>query len=378
MQKRLLMTPGPTPIPGDVLLAMAQPILHHRTPEFKGLLKSCGDDLQPIFATNEQVLMLSSSGTGAMEAAITNFCRHGDTIITVAGGKFGQRWGQIGRAYGLSVVEIEVEWGQAVELSAIEEALNEHPGARGIYVQASETSTGVRHPVQGIAALCRTRSETLCVVDGITAVGVEPLEMDKWGVDIVVSGSQKAFMLPPGLAFIACSEKAWAMAEQSDLPRFYFDLLKERKNQATGQTAYTSPVSLVVGLRKVLDRMLAMGVEALHEHHDTLARGTRAGILALGLKLLANPPATSVTAAWAPDDMDAGDIIKGIGQRNIKIAGGQDHLKGRIFRIGHLGWFSQADIIATLSALECTLADLGHEFSPGVGVVAAAAVFEGK
>ena len=378
MQKRLLMTPGPTPIPDDVLLSMAQPILHHRTPEFKTIFASCSKDLQPIFSTKQAVLMLSSSGTGAMEAAITNFCQSGDTIITVAGGKFGQRWGLIGRAYGLNVVELEVEWGNAVSVAAVEQALEENPSARGVYFQASETSTGVRHPVEGIAELCRNRANTLCVVDGITAVGVEPMEMDEWGIDILVSGSQKAFMLPPGLAFIACSEKAWQMAEASNLPRFYFDLLKERKSQSAGQTAWTSPVSLIVGLRKVLDRMNDMGTEGLLSHHDTLARGTRAGVQALGLRLLADSPATSVTAVWAPEGLDAGDIIKGLGARHIKIAGGQDHLKGRIFRIGHLGWFSQADIIATLSALESTLKDLGHEFTPGSGVSAAAAIFEGN
>jgi len=356
---------------------MAQPILHHRTPEFKALFASCSEDLKPIFATNQPVLMLSASGTGAMEAAVSNFCRQEDTIITVSGGKFGQRWGLIGRAYGLNVVELEVEWGQAVRVDDVEKALVDHPNARGVYFQASETSTGVRHPVEAIAALCRERANTLCVVDGITAVGVEPMDMDEWGIDILVSGSQKAFMLPPGLAFIACSEKAWRLAEQSTLPRFYFDLLKERKSQSGGQTAWTSPVSLIVGLRKVLDRMNAMGMDGLMSHHDVLARGTRAGVQAMGLQLLANPPATSVTAVWAPEGMDAGAIIKGLGARHIKIAGGQDHLKGRIFRIGHLGWFSQADIIATLSALESTLAELGHEFSPGSAVAAAAAVFEG-
>ncbi len=375
MEKRLLMTPGPTPIPPEVLLSMAEPIVHHRTPEFKAIFASCAADLQPIFATRQPVLMLSSSGTGAMEAAISNFCSRGDTIITIAAGKFGQRWGQIGRAYGLDVVEIEVEWGRSATPDQAAAALAEHPHARGVYFQASETSTATSQPVQAIAALCRNRPNTLCVVDGITAVGVQPLQMDDWGVDIVVSGSQKAFMLPPGLAFIAVSEKAWGMTDRSDLPSYYFDLVKERKSQAKGQTAYTSAVSLVVGLRKVLDRMAAMGgLAGLHAHHDRLARGTQAGVAALGLELLSESPAWSCTAVLIPDAIGAGPIIAGLGERGIKIAGGQDHLKGKIIRIGHLGWFSANDIVATLCAIESVLTSHGHGFEPGAGVAAASKI----
>ncbi len=369
------MTPGPTPIPPEVLLAMAEPIVHHRTPEFKAIFASCAADLRPIFATEQQVLMLSSSGTGAMEAAITNFMARGDTIITVAAGKFGQRWGQIGRAYGLNVVEIEVEWGKAVSPEFIEQALEAHPDARAVYLQGSETSTGTTQPVKAIAAACSKKPGVLCVVDGITAAGVQPLEMDAWGIDIVVSGSQKAFMLPPGLAFIAVSDKAWSMTERSDLPCYYFDLVKERAAQAKGTTSYTSAVSLVIGLRKVLDRMAAMGgVEGLHTHHEKLSKATVAGVQALGLKLLSEAPAWSCTAVWAPESIGAGPIVSGLNDRGIKIAGGQDHLKGKIFRIGHLGWFSGHDIVATLSALESVLAEHGHPFTPGAGVAAAAGI----
>ena len=377
MLKRMLMTPGPTPIPPEVLLAMARPIIHHRTDEFKAIFASCATDLGPLFATEKPVLMLSSSGTGAMQAAITSFCRQGDTIITVAGGKFGQRWGQIGRAFGLDVVEIEVEWGRSVAVEAVEAALEAHPDARGVYLQASETSTGVTMPVREIAALCHGRADTLCVVDGITAVGVQPVEMDDWGIDIVVSGSQKAFMLPPGLAFIAVSDKAWRVAEQSDLPRYYFDLAKERKAQAKGSTAYTSAVSLIVGLRAVLDRMAADGgLPALHAHHETLAKATQAAVKALGMTLLADDPAWSCTAVIAPESIGAGPIVSGLNKRGIKVAGGQDHLKGKIFRIGHLGWFSGTDILATIATLEGVLSELGHPYPPGAGVAAATAVLE--
>lgn len=375
MDKRLLMTPGPTPIPAVVLRALATPAMHHRTPEFKALFASCAEDLQPLFATKQPVLMLASTGTGAMEASITNFTSRGDTIITVAAGKFGQRWGEIGRAFGLDVVEIEVEWGKAVQPQEIAAALQVHPGARGVYVQASETSTGTTQPVQAIAALCRDRQNTLCVVDGITACGVQPLEMDGWGLDIVVSGSQKAFMLPPGLAFIAISEKAWAANESADLPRYYFDLAKERKKQAGGQTAYTSAVNLVVGLRAVLDLVQGMGgLPALHIHHEKLARATQAGVQALGMELLSEAPAWSCTAVFAPESIGANAITSGLDARGIKIAGGQDHLKGKIFRIGHLGWFSGNDILTTLAALEAVLRDAGHEFTPGAGVTAASEI----
>lgn len=378
MQKRLLMTPGPTPVPPEVLAAMAEPIIHHRTPEFKAIFTSCSNDLRAVFATSQQVLVLSCSGTGAMEASMSNFMSQGDTVITVNGGKFGERWGQIAHAYGLTVVEINVEWGKSVSVEQVEAALQKHPEARGVYLQASETSTGAVHPVQDIAALCRTRPQTLCVVDGITAVGVQPVHMDDWGIDIVVSGAQKAFMLPPGLGFIACSEKAWAHAENSNLPCYYFDLRKERKNQAKGTTAYTSPVSLVVGLRRVLDRMNALGLNGLHAHHLRLANATRAGVQAMGLSLLADVPADSVTAVWAPDAIGAGPIISGLNARGIKIAGGQDHLKGKIFRIGHLGWFDGKDILVTLTTLETVLLSLGHDMVPGVGTAAAARILEGS
>jgi aspartate aminotransferase-like enzyme len=355
---------------------MAEPIIHHRTPEFKAILTSCSDDLRTIFATSEQVLVLASSGTGAMEAAISNFMSQGDTILTVNGGKFGERWGLIGKAFGLNVVEILVEWGQSVTVEAVAQALADHPNARAVYLQASETSTGASHPVQAVAALCKSRPNTLCVVDGITAVGVQALQMDEWGVDIVVSGSQKAFMLPPGLGFIACSEKAWQHAERSTLPRYYFDLLKERKSQAKGTTAYTSAVSLVVGLRRVLDRMKECGLAGLHAHHHRLARATRAGVQAMGLALLSDVPADSVTAVYAPEAIGAGPIVSGMDVRGIKIAGGQDHLKGRIFRIGHLGWFDGKDILATLATLESVLLSLGHEMTAGAGVSAAARILE--
>lgn len=341
---------------------MAEPIVHHRTPEFKAVMQSCAADLKEIFATTSDVLMLSASGTGAMEAAITNFQSRGDTIIAVNGGKFGQRWGRIARAFGLEVVDLQVEWGRAVRTDEVAAALDAHPNAGGVYLQASETSTGVSHPVEAIAALCRDRDNVICVVDGITAVGVQPLEMDAWGVDVVVSGSQKAFMLPPGLAFIAVSEKAWRKTHSADLPRFYFDLERERKAQAAGSTAYTSAVSLVVGLRKVLDRMAKMGgIKALHAHHERLAMATQAGVLGMGLELLAEVPAWSTTAVWSPEGIGADGIVKGLQGLGIKIAGGQDHLKNRIFRIGHLGWFSEHDIVATIGALETVMGRLGHE-----------------
>jgi len=320
------------------------------------------------------VLMFSSTGTGAMEASISNFMRTGDTIITVNGGKFGERWGLIGRAYGLNVVELNVEWGRSVTVEQVAEALEQNPNTRAVYVQASETSTGVAHPIEAIAKLCQSRPNTLCVVDGITAVGVQPLEMDAWGVDVVVSGSQKSFMLPPGLAFLAASEKAYGHAETANLPKFYFNVLKERKSQSTGTTAWTSAVSLVVGLRRVLDRMNAMTLPGLHKHHDTLARATRAAMTALDMKLLADNPADSVTAVRAPEAIGATPIIAAMNERGIKIAGGQEHLKGKIFRVGHLGWFDGKDIVVTVNALEQVVQSLGHSVTAGAAAAAASTV----
>ncbi len=374
MKKRYLLSPGPTAVPENVLLKMAEPMIHHRTPQFSAIFAEVKKDLKYLFQTKQEVLILASSGTGAMESAVTNLFCKGDKVVYVNGGKFGERWGQISRAYGLEVIEVKVEWGQAVDVSAVKEILDRDPEIKGVLVQASETSTTVAHPVKELAELTKER-ETLIVVDGITAVGVSDIPMDDWGIDVLVSGSQKAFMLPPGLAFIALSDKAWGFAERSDLPRYYFDLAKENKNQAAGKdtTAYTPAVSLIIGLSEVLRMVKEEGLENLFARHRTLARATRAAVKALDLKLLApDSPADSATGAYVPEGIDGGKFVKFLrDDMGVTLAGGQDHLKGKIFRIAHLGYYDTFDILIAVSAIEMALKKFGHPVDLGRGVAAA-------
>ena len=372
MQKRYLLTPGPTPLPPQVLQSQARPIIHHRTEEFKQIFEQVHRDLKYIFQTEQDVLILACSGTGAMEAALVNLHCAGDKVLTINGGKFGARWGQLARAYGLEPTVIEVEWGQAVDPEVIARALAQDPGIKTVFATFSETSTGVLTDIQALARITGA-TDTLLVVDSITACGVLPLPMDEWGVDVVVSGSQKAFMLPPGLGFIALSERAWRRAQSATLPRFYFDLLKERKSQGKGQTAYTPAISLIIGLKEVLELVKREGLEQVFARHRRLARATRAAIEALGLELLApQSPSPALTAVKAPPGIDAGEIVKTMSRKyGVTIAGGQDHLKGRIFRISHLGYVNNFDVIIAISALEMTLQELGYTFELGCGLRAA-------
>jgi aspartate aminotransferase-like enzyme len=357
---------------------MAAPTIHHRTPQFEAMVAEIRDGLQQVWQTEEDVLVLASSGTGAMEASIVNTLCPGDTAIVVNGGKFGERWTRICRGYGIEVDEIEVEWGEAVDPAAVEAALARHPEARAILVQASETSTTVLHPIEELAALTRDR-ETLLVVDGITSVGVVDMPMDRTGIDILVSGSQKAFMLPPGLAFIALSEKAWKATERATLPSFYFDLARERSNQRKNTTAYTPAINLMYGLRKALGFMLCEGLPDLFARHDLLARATRAGVQGLGLELVApKSPSPAATGVFLPEGVPGGELQKylrnGLG---VEVAGGQDRFKGRILRLAHLGHVGPFDVITGLSALEFGLSKFGVEGSLGRGVAAAQEVLVG-
>ncbi len=380
MKKTLLLTPGPTPVPEDVLEAMARPIIHHRHEPFKAVMARVKEDLKYLFQTAGDVLILSCSGTGAMEGAVANLLCRGDKAIVVRGGKFGDRWAEICEVYGVQVVPVDVEWGKAVEPERVREALEREPEAKAVFLQASETSTGVRHPVQEIAELTAEREETAIVVDAITAVGVFELPMDAWGLDVVITGSQKALMLPPGLAFVALSEKAWRLTGHSDLPKFYFDFRKERKRQAKNQTAYTSPVSLVMGLQVALERIREEGLESLFERTERLAAATRAGVKALGLELLApDSPSAACTAVRVPEGIDGAKIPTLIRERyGVAIAGGQESLKGKIFRLSHMGYVSAYDILSGLAALEFVLRDLGHPVEIGRSLKAAMEVLASR
>ncbi|HWP65012.1 MAG TPA: alanine--glyoxylate aminotransferase family protein [Candidatus Limnocylindria bacterium] len=375
MIKSFLLAPGPTPVPPEVLAAMALPVIHHRTPQFGAVLAEVQTGLRELFGTKEDVLILASSGTGAMESAVTNLLSAGDEAIVVNGGKFGERWTKICQAYGVRVHEITVPWGAAVTPEAVRAALNAHPNARALYLQASETSTCVQHPVETIAALTRERS-TLLVVDGITAVGVVDLPMDRLGIDVLITGSQKALMLPPGLALLALSPRAWQAVERATLPRFYFDLKKERKGVAERSTAWTPAISLIQGLRVALELMRREGWANLYARQARLARATRAGVAAIGLELLAkDSPSAAATAALLPAGVDGAGLVRYLRDTmHVTFAGGQDQLKGKIVRIAHLGYVGTFDVITALAALEMALAHFGAPVELGRGVAAAEAI----
>ncbi|MBF0273759.1 MAG: alanine--glyoxylate aminotransferase family protein [Nitrospinae bacterium] len=372
MMKNYLLTPGPTPVPSEALLAMAQPMIHHRTPQFSAIFNEAKENLKWLFRTEEDVIMLAASGTGAMESAITNCFSKGDEVIVINGGKFGERWGQISEKFGLKVIWINVEWGEAVDVEIVKSCLEENPNVKGLLVQASETSTTVSHPIKELAELTKDRN-TLFIVDGITAVGVMEVPMDEWGIDILITGSQKALMLPPGLAFIGLSKKAWEMAEDSNLPHYYFDLKKERKNLAKDTTAYTPAVTLIIGLNEVLKQMREEGHENIVKRHDRLARAAKAGVQALGLKLLApNSPSNCATGFFLPEEVDGKVFVKTLRDEfGVAMAGGQDHLTGKIVRLAHIGYFSNYDIVIGLSAIEMGLRKFGVNVEFGKGVAAA-------
>jgi aspartate aminotransferase-like enzyme len=368
MEKKLLMTPGPTPVPESVLLSMARPVIHHRHPEFCGVLKEVRELLKYLFETGQEVILLASSGTGAMEGAVSNTLCRGDRVLVVEAGKFGERWSEMARAFGLEVERIEVPWGKAVSAEQVKSQL-EKGQHRAVLMQASETSTGVKHPVKEIADYTRT-ADTLLIVDGITAVGVFPVPFDEWGLDVLVTGSQKALMLPPGLAFACLSEKAWKARDKSDLPCYYFDFAKEKKNLAKNETSYTPAISLILGLQEALRRIKEIGLEQIFAEVALMAKATREAMQAIGLRLYApDSPSEAVTAVLAPQGIDAQEVVKIMRDKHgIAIAGGQDQAKGKIFRIAHMGYISRSDIIATIAALEQTLTELGHSFPSGRGV----------
>jgi aspartate aminotransferase-like enzyme len=372
--KQLLLAPGPTPVPARVRLAMAQPMFHHRTPQFSALFAEVRVQLQELYQTEQDVLMLAASGTGAMEAAVNNCFAPGDEVVVVNGGKFGERWLKLAATFGVTPIEIRVEWGRAVRPAQIEAALAEHPNARGVLMQGSETSPAAVHPIEQVAAITRRR-DVLLVVDGITSVGVYDIPMDAWGIDVLITGSQKALMLPPGLATIALSARAWQRVESVKQPRFYFDLPRERTNQAKNTTAWTPAISLVIGLHEALAMMQEEGFANVFARHARLAAATRAGCLALGLRLVApDNPSPAVTGVYTPDGIDGGRLFAYLRDKmKVVFAGGQDHLKGKIIRIAHIGYIDAFDTITALAALEMALKRFGHPVDLGRGVGAAEA-----
>jgi len=373
MKKTYLLTPGPTPIPERVAAILGQPVVHHRTPGFETLFQEVRENLKWVFQTKQEVLCLAASGTGAMEAAVSNLFSPGEKVITVNGGKFGERWTKIANAFGLTAIEIKLEPGAAVKPSELEKTIAAHSDAKAVLFQASETSTGSAQPVKAVADLCR-KNGLLSVCDAITAAGVFDLPMDAWGIDVLMTGSQKAMMIPPGMAFIALSDRAWKKSESSTLPKFYLNLKKERDAHLKNQTAWTPATSLVMGLQESLRMMREEGLENIFKRHALLAASTRAAVEALGLEVLAkDSPSSAVTAVKVPSSIQEGKKIPKLmrDRYGVVITGGQDELAGKIFRLSHFGYCSIFDVTTAISCLELVLNELGHPVAYGTGVGAA-------
>ena len=365
------MTPGPTMVPPEVLLSMAQPMIHHRAPDFTPLFKRISANLKYVFQTENPVVIFASSGTGAMEASIVNTLSAGDKAIAVEGGKFGQRWCDLCSVYKVNVVKLAIDWSKSITAKEIEKALKENPDAKAVFVTLCETSSGALTDIKAIGEVVK-KTDAILVVDAISGLGAEEFYTDKWNVDITVTGSQKAMMLPPGLAFASISKKAEALMEKSTLPKYYFSIKKSLKNLKEDTTPYTPAVSLLVGLDKALEMIKEEGIENIWARHKKLANAIRAGIKAIGLELYPQNPSNVVTTVKVPEGIDGGKIPKILRDKyGITIAGGQDHLKGKIFRIATLGYADTFDVTTIISALELTLAELGYKLDVGEGTKAA-------
>ena len=375
-EKRYLLTPGPTPVPPEVLAAISQPIIHHRGSDFKPIYERSLTRLREVFRTDQDVLLFGAAGTGAMESAVANLCSAGERVLVVSAGHFGERWRSIASAYGAEVEALEYEWGEIPSAEDVAARLQELGGAKAVFITHSETSTGVVCDLQSLAAAVSEQG-ALSVVDAVSSLGAVPLETDGWGLDVVVSGSQKALMTPPGLAMTSVSERAWA--GRGEAPRFYFDWERTQKGQAALNAPFTPPVSLVAGLDVALGILLDQGLDAVFERHVRLGRACREGAKAMGLELFSPDDDRSavVTAIRAPDGIDATELVRSLRDRfGITIANGQGVLKGKIFRIGHIGYFDVFDITTALAAVEVVLADLGAELERGVAVTRALEAYE--
>ncbi len=377
MRKNYLLTPGPTPLPPQVSEAMARPIIHHRTPQFQVVLKEATEGLRYVFQTQNDVFILASSGTGAMEAAVVNLLSPGDTALTIQGGKFGERWTEICRAYAVNTEIIDVEWGKAVEPGQIKSKIqNPKSKIKAVFATLCETSTGAATDIEAIGKIIKDTNAVL-VVDAISGLGAIDLKTDAWFADAVVSGSQKGLMLPPGLGFISVSPKAWKLIEAAKSPRYYFDLKQAKKALDKTDTPFTPAISLIIALNEALKMLKQDGLENVFLRHNKMAQGTRAAVKALGLELFAPAAASDVvTAVKVPQGIDGEKLVKTMRDTyGVTIAGGQSELKGKVFRIAHMGFIEESDIIVGISCLEKVLAQMGYKFQLGTGVRAAEEVF---
>nr|HDN00945.1 alanine--glyoxylate aminotransferase family protein [Deltaproteobacteria bacterium] len=376
MDKYYLMAPGPVTVAPDILAKMSEPIIHHRSPQFSAILTKVREDLKYLYQTKNDCLILASSGTGGMEASVVNLLSPGDKVLVIRGGKFGERWDELCNTYGLKTVNIDVTWGKAVDPKEVKKALDADPDTKAVFVQAHETSTGVKHPVEELGALVRERPNTVLVVDAISALGVYELKTDDWGLDVVITGSQKSLSLPPGLAFVSISDKAWGLVEKARLPKYYFNFLKEKKAMGRETTAFTPAVSLIIGLAEVLRSIRTTGLPSIFAHHRRLSEGTKTGVTAMGLELFSMAPSEAITVIKSPEGIDGQNIVKILREKyGITIAGGQAQAKGRIFRISHMGHLDEWDMIIALAAVERALNQLGYPVEFGKGVAAAEKYF---
>jgi aspartate aminotransferase-like enzyme len=380
MIKKYIMTPGPTPISEEVLLEHARPLMHHRSPEFSKIFMGVTEKLKKLFKTKNDVFILTSSGTGAMEAAVTNSFSRGDKVLVANVGNFGERFKKISSRFNLEVISLDYEWGDTVDPADVEKVLNDNPDVKGVMVQFSETSTGALNDIRAIGNIVK-KYPAILIVDAISGLGASDLRTDEWNLDIVAGGSQKALSAPTGVAFISISDKAWKLIQKSDLPRFYFDLTtaKNYSMKTPPQTPWTPGISIIVAMNKALDILFEEGLEKVFERHRILALAAQKAIEKLGLKLLVedeNKRGFSVTSIKVPEGIDAKELTRLMRVKyGVTIAGGQGKLAGKIIRIGHLGYFGMFDIIITISALEIALDELGYKFEIGSGIAEAEKVF---
>src|SRR6478609_2888081 len=383
LRKNRLFTPGPTPILPAAQTAMASFAMHHRTADFRALYTRVLADMKESIGTKNDVLVLASSGTGVMEGSVSNLTSPGDKVLVLTAGKFGERWRDLAKAFGCVVDVLSAPYGETISLDDVRQKLT--PDVRCVYLQATESSTGARHDVKGIAKLVRAQGDdTLLVVDAITGLGTTHFDVDGWGIDVIIGGSQKALMIPPGLAYCAVSDRAWQRMETTKNPRYYFDFRKERKNGAKGESSYTPSTALVAALAAALDYIreqgggdLAAGRKLLIDNAETAAAMTRAAANALGLKLFStSSPGAALTAIASPDGVDSSDIVKAFRNRfGAIVANGQGEMKGQLFRIAHLGYYDYLDTIAAIGALEQVLAEMGRPIELGAGLRAAQQVY---
>lgn len=371
MKKYYLLTPGPTPIPPEVALESALPILHHRTSEFGAIFTQVIEGLKYLFQTPGTVLLVTSSGTGGMEASVVNLLSPGDKVLVASSGVFGDRWIKILETYGIKPETICSEWGKAIDLESIEKKLKTNSEIKAVFTTHTETSTGVVNDLKTLGEIV-AKTEAVLVIDSISGLGAQELHTDKWHLDVVVGASQKGLMNAPGLAFVALSDKAWNLVERAQLPRFYWDFRRMKKSLADKETPFTPAVTLIIALNQAIEMIKKETLEKIWARHEKLARATRAGMQALNLELFAQNPSNVVTAVKSPQGLDSGKLVKKLREEyGVSIAGGQQELKGKIFRLAHLGYMNEFDILVGISAVERGLKELGYqnfEFGEGVSV----------